>query len=116
MDEAVDFGTDRRGRRRPGPGDDRRRGRGIQSHLAGPAKLVLIADRQPGPNVARRNVDLVMLTSDRKQVEERIAKENYLPLDGMLTQSGDLLLRVHNATDGNELTLHVGTGKEHSPY
>jgi hypothetical protein len=83
---------------------------------AGPATLTLIADRQPGSNVARRNVDLVMLTSDRKQVEERIAKENYLPLDGMLTQAGDLFLRVHNSADGNELTLHVGTGKEHSPY
>ena len=55
----------------------------------------LIAGRQPEP-AARRNVDLVMLTTDAEQVKMRIDKENYLPLDGMLTQSGDVWLRVTN--------------------
>src|SRR5205823_4868450 len=55
---------------------------------AGTAQIVLTAGAQPEP-AARRNVDLVMLTSDVKQVAERIAKDSYLPLDGMLTQSGD---------------------------
>jgi hypothetical protein len=83
---------------------------------AGPATLTLVADHQPGELAARRNVDLVMLTSDRAAVEQRLAKENYLPLDGMLTQAGDLYVRVHNAADGAAITLHVQPGKEHSPY
>ncbi|MBI3410160.1 MAG: beta-galactosidase trimerization domain-containing protein [Planctomycetes bacterium] len=81
----------------------------------GKAKLTLIADEQPEP-AARRNVDLVMLTSDLKQVENRIEKENYLPLDGMLTQAGDLYLKVHNRADGSELKLTIPNGTEHSPY
>jgi hypothetical protein len=80
---------------------------------AGPAKLTLIAGKQPEP-AARRNVDLVMLTSDVKQVQDRIDKENYLPLDGMLTQAGDVFLKVHNK--GGELKLTVPNGTEHSPY
>jgi hypothetical protein len=45
---------------------------------AGRATLTLVADRQPALS-ARRNVDLVMLTSDIAQVASRIQKENYLP-------------------------------------
>jgi hypothetical protein len=83
-------------------------------HLdAGPAKLSLLAGKQPEP-AARRNVDLVMLTSDAKQVQERIDKENYLPLDGMLTQAGDVFLKVTNR--GADLKLTVPNGTEHSPY
>lgn len=82
---------------------------------AGPATLTLIADRQPEP-AAQRHVDLVLLTSDVEQVKTRIAKENYLPLDGMLTQAGDVYLKVHNAPDGAALTLTVPPGTEHSPY
>ncbi|MBY0523283.1 MAG: beta-galactosidase trimerization domain-containing protein [Gemmataceae bacterium] len=82
---------------------------------AGKAKLTLIADKQPG-DAARRNVDLVMLTSDEAQVKQRIDKESYLPLDGMLTQAGDVFLKVHNAKEGSALTLTVPNGTEHSPY
>jgi len=82
---------------------------------AGRAKLTLVADKQPEP-AARRNVDLVMLTSDEAQVKNRIAKENYLPLDGMLTQAGDVYFKVHNHKDGGALTLTVPNGTEHSPY
>src|SRR5262245_30230200 len=82
---------------------------------AGKAKLSLIADRQTG-NAARRNVDLVMLTSDEKDVKERIEKENYLPLDGLLTQSGDVYLKVHNRPGSPDMTLTVPNGTEHSPY
>jgi hypothetical protein len=81
---------------------------------AGPATIKLIAGPQPEP-AARRNVDLVMLTSDLEQVRTRIEKENYLPLDGMLTQQGDLFLRLHNR--GPEpIKLTVPNGTEHSPY
>jgi hypothetical protein len=61
----------------------------------GRATIRMIAGRQPEP-AARRNVDLVMLTTDAEQVKLRIEKENYLPLDGLLTQSGDVFLRVTN--------------------
>jgi hypothetical protein len=82
---------------------------------AGTARLSLIADKQPTP-AARRNVDLVMLTSDADQVKMRIEKENYLPLDGMLTQAGDVFLKLHNQKDGVPMTLTVPHGTEHSPY
>lgn len=80
----------------------------------GKATLTLVADQQPEP-AARRNIDLVMLTSDRQQVQDRIAKENYLPLDGMLTQTGDLYMRLSNQ-GGGPLTLTLPPGTEHSPY
>jgi hypothetical protein len=81
---------------------------------AGPARIRIIADRQPEP-AARRNVDVVMLTSDVPQVNARIEKEPYLPLDGMLTQADDLFLKLHNAA-GAPMTLTVPNGTEHSPY
>ena len=80
----------------------------------GMARITLIADTQPEP-AARRNVDLVMLTTDHEQVKTRIEKEGYLPLDGMLTQAGDVYLKVHNA-GASAVTVNVGNGTEHSPY
>jgi len=82
---------------------------------AGPAVLTLVAEEQPEP-AARRNVDVIILTSDREEVAGRIAKENYLPLDGLLTQAGDLHLRVHNSARGAPVRLEVPGGTEHSPY
>lgn len=80
----------------------------------GKARLTLLAGKQPEP-AARRNVDLVMLTSDLDQVKMRIDKENYLPLDGMLTQAGDVFVKVHNKSAG-ELKLTLPPCTEHSPY
>ncbi|HEV2294750.1 MAG TPA: beta-galactosidase trimerization domain-containing protein [Tepidisphaeraceae bacterium] len=82
---------------------------------AGEACLILSVGKQPEP-AAKRNVDLVMLTSDLQQVSQRIAKENYLPLDGMLTQAGDVYLKLHNAPGGAPVQLTVPPGNEHSPY
>lgn len=82
---------------------------------AGAAKITLSAAAQPTP-AARRNVDVVMLTSDEAQVKRRIAKENYLPLDGMLTQAGDVYLRVRALPGGAPVSLTVPNGREHSPY
>lgn len=82
---------------------------------AGPATLTLIAGRQPEP-AARRNVDLVMLTSDIDQVHHRIETENYLPLDGMLTQTGDLYVKLHNDRSGGAVEVTIPPGIEHSPY
>jgi hypothetical protein len=86
----------------------------------GRATIRLIAVKQPEP-AAKRNIDLVMLTTDVEQVKSRIEKEKYLPLDGMLTQSGDVFLRVTNLS-GKPLTFAGGkaTGggnwQQHSPY
>src|SRR5947209_14151759 len=92
---------------------------------AGPAVLTLIAERQPEP-AARRNIDLVMLTADKAEVQRRIQKEGYLPLDGLLTQAGDLYLKLfdtrptRNLDSGSlssaPLTLTIPNGTEHSPY
>lgn len=86
----------------------------------GEATLTLVAAKQPEP-AAKRNLDLVMLTTDVEQVKMRIEKENYLPLDGMLTQSGDVWMKVTNAGD-KPLTFKSGAAPaggnwtEHSPY
>ncbi len=82
---------------------------------AGAATLTLIAERQPEPS-ARRNVDLVLLTAEVGEVQRRIEKEGYLPLDGLLTQAGDLYLKVQNAPGSAPLTLNIPNGTEHSPY
>lgn len=80
----------------------------------GLATLTLIADDQPEP-AARRNVDMVMLTDDLQQVSMRIERENYLPLDGMLTQAGDVFLRAVNKSQ-TPITLKIPPTREHSPY
>ena len=86
---------------------------------AGPATIILSAGKQPEPG-AKRNVDLVMLTRDEKQVIERIAKEGYLPLDGWLTQAGDVWMRIANsggaAVKVQSLAFSGGPMQQHSPY
>ena len=80
----------------------------------GKATITLLADKQPEP-AAKRNVDLVMLTRDVEEVSKRIEKERYLPLDGLLTQQGDVYLRISNL--GKEaVDIKVNKGTEHSPY
>ena len=86
----------------------------------GRAKIRLIAAKQPEP-AAKRNVDLVMLTTDVEQVKNRIEKERYLPLDGMLTQSGDVFLKVTNLgkeplTFAGGKAVGGGNWQQHSPY
>ena len=80
----------------------------------GRARLTLIAENQPEP-AARRHVDAIVLTKDEEGVKTRILKENYLPLDGLLTQAGDVFLKFHNLS-ATPLTLTVPVGIEHSPY
>ena len=79
----------------------------------GVARLTLVAEDQPEP-AARRNVDVIVLTTDEADVKERLAKEPYLPFDGMLTQADDVFLRVHNR--GGPFALAIPHGTEHSPY
>lgn len=81
---------------------------------AGTAKLTLIAGKQPEP-AAKRHVDCVLLTPNIDDVQQRIEKESYLPLDGLLTQEGDVFLRLSNR-GATKLALNVPAGTEHSPY
>ncbi len=86
----------------------------------GLAVIRLIAEVQPEP-AARRHVDLVMLTSDETQVKQRLDSESYLPLDGMLTQSGDVFMRVTNLSDAPMVFTGRGAPgggnwQQHSPY
>jgi hypothetical protein len=81
---------------------------------AGPATIKLIADKQPEP-AAKRNVDAVLLTTNKADVDLRIDKEGYLPLDGLLTQQGDVFMRVVN-TGTQATTVTAAAGQEHSPY
>ncbi len=80
----------------------------------GLATLSLIAGKQTG-DAAKRNVDLVLLTTDEPQVADRVAKEGYLPLDGMLTQAGDVYLRATNLGVA-AATASVSPMQQHSPY
>lgn len=81
---------------------------------AGPATITLIADKQPEPS-AKRNVDLVMLTPNFDDIKKRIETEAYLPLDGLLSQTGDVYMRVTNQGAG-PIKISVPAGREHSPY
>jgi len=85
----------------------------------GRATVRLIAERQPG-DAARRVVDLVLLTRDTEGVRRRIETEGYLPLDGLLTQAGDVWLRATNdggaAVTVRSLRLLGGPFQQHSPY
>ncbi len=79
----------------------------------GPARISLIAAPQKG-NAGKRNVDLVMLTRDEQAVKTRIEKEGYLPLDGLMTQAGDVWVKVANTGPAKATVKAVWT--DHSPY
>ena len=61
----------------------------------GIATITLTTGKQPAP-AAKRNIDCLLLTTDEEQVKMRIDKERYLPLDCMLTQAGDVFVKVTN--------------------
>jgi len=85
----------------------------------GIVKISLIAGKQPEP-AAKRNVDIIMLTTDIEQVKMRIEKESYLPLDGWLTQAGDVWMKITNTGDEKlnvkSLSFPGGPFQQHSPY
>ena len=86
----------------------------------GIATITLTTGKQPAP-AAKRNIDCLLLTTDEAQVKMRIDKERYLPLDGMLTQAGDVFVKVTNRGSA-ELTFAGlkatggGIWQQHSPY
>ena len=90
---------------------------------AGPATLRLIAGTQtdggkPRVNAAKRNIDVVMLTTDVQGIEEQ-KKVWQLPMDGWLTLEGDLYVRFTNPKDGLGPCVPLVTaqyGEQHSPW
>jgi len=86
----------------------------------GIATITLTTGKQPKP-AAKRNIDCLLLTTDEEQVKMRIDKERYLPLDGMLTQAGDVFVKVTNRgstelTFGGAKAVGGGNWQQHSPY
>ncbi|MEA3402827.1 MAG: hypothetical protein U9R79_16425 [Armatimonadota bacterium] len=81
----------------------------------GPATVSLIAGEQPRPS-AKRQVDMLLLTPLDEEVAQRLEQWRYLPLDGLLTQRGDVFMRVSNPADGAAPMLVELTTTEHSPY
>jgi hypothetical protein len=77
---------------------------------AGPAVVKLIVGAAAGPDggggtrSARRNVDVVVLTTATKELQLRAADpkpgEINVAVDGMLTQKGEVYARLHNHADG----------------
>lgn len=83
----------------------------------GKAKMLLKKGPQEAEQSARRNVDVMVLTDDTAGIERQIKEASYLPLDGWLTQEGDVLFQVTNPADaGSPLAVQVGPCTEHSPY
>lgn len=80
-------------------------------------RLSVSAELTP-PNSGRRNIDVVVLTSNFTDLAVRLANppDDNTPLDGMLTQRGDVFLRVVNHADGVPMNLSVPFGAEHSSY
>ncbi len=83
----------------------------------GKATLVLKKGPQKSEQAARRNVDLVMLTDDQAGIQKQLKEAKYLPLDGWLTQEGDVFLQVQNPEKAESpIAVKVGPCTEHSPY
>jgi hypothetical protein len=71
------------------------------------------------PNSGRRNVDVVVLTSNLTDLAVRVAHggdQGNTPLDGLLTQQGDVFLRLRNAADSVPMNLSVPFCAEHSSF
>lgn len=88
---------------------------------AGPAVIRLIAgpqldNGQPRVMAAKRHVDVVCLTNDKKGLEAQ-KKTSYLELDGWLVQDGDLYVRFTNpARSTNSCLVSFKGSDQHSPY
>jgi hypothetical protein len=78
-----------------------------------------VSDELTPPNSGPRNIDVVVLTRDFADLAVRLAyggQHGNTPLDGMLTQEGDVFLRLRNHADGVQMSLNVPFGVEHSNY
>jgi hypothetical protein len=86
----------------------------------GPAVIRLIANKQLCTRAAKRNVDIVMLTNDKKGIQEQKDSDYsipYLEMDGWLVQAGDLYIRLKNlGQKPASITLKPYFAGQHSPY
>ena len=97
---------------------------GVQDRLVlrpGPVKIKLRTSHELTPKGSgKRNVDLVMLTSNLTElsIRDRTARTGEDPygLDGWLTQRGEVFLRLHNHAQGAPLNLSVPFCTGHSSY
>jgi len=81
----------------------------------GPAKVTILAGPQPEP-AAERQIDVLLLTALDEEVTRRLQSWSYLPLDGLLTQEGEVELRVANGAEtGGGMVVELTT-VEHGPY
>ncbi len=81
---------------------------------AGTATLRLEAVAQPNP-ATWRHVDCLLLTTDEEEVQRQLRHARYLPLDGLLTQAGDVWAQVENHSRGT-LQVTLPNCIAHSPY
>ncbi len=86
----------------------------IATLAEGDAIFELVAVGEPTPQ-ADRHVDCILVTTDERDVQDRIKRAFYLPLDGLLTQAGDLWCQVINHSIG-ALQVTLPPCIEHSPY
>jgi hypothetical protein len=87
----------------------------------GPVTVTLATSAELTPaNSGKRNVDIIVLTSNLTDLAWRLEPANKpsdnTPLDGMLTQAGDVYLRLHNHPGGTPMNLSVPFCNEHSSY
>ena len=88
---------------------------------AGKAVIRLIAGpqadgRKPRLNAAKRSVDIICLTNDKRGMEAQ-KQTRYLEFDGWLVQDGDLFARFTNPRDAAGPCIPtVGICDQHSPY
>jgi hypothetical protein len=83
----------------------------------GKATMVLRTGPQKDAQAARRNVDVIVLTDDKAGIERQLKEARYLPLDGWLTQAGDVHMTATNPADSAApLAVQMGPCTEHSPY
>ena len=82
---------------------------------AGQAKAFLIACPQHEP-AAERQVDALILMDHAQGMAKISSSYSYLPLDGLLTQAGDVFLRITNPASAPGPVVVDLTTTEHSPY
>lgn len=88
----------------------------------GPATITLRVDNSTRPgHMASRNVDTVVLTPNATDVALRLGEgalkyeATMLPLDGLLSQAGEVFMKIHNYGP-KQLVLRIPYTYSHSPY
>ena len=84
---------------------------------AGTATISLTFVNGTSPHQGNRNVDLILLHPNRTDIDHRLTKETeFLPLDGLINQAGEVFVKVQNHDNDKNLTVAVPPSYIHSPY